>query len=62
VFNIINQRAGSVMKMAREKGYGVIARMPLQFGLLTGKLKSDAQLLLMITAVFALQEIFWILH
>lgn len=43
VFNIINQRAAGVMKMAGEQGYGVIARMPLQFGLLTGKLKSDAQ-------------------
>ena len=30
------------MKVAHEKGYGVIARMPLQFGLLTGKFKEDA--------------------
>jgi aryl-alcohol dehydrogenase-like predicted oxidoreductase len=43
VFNIINQRATGIMKLAREQGYGVIARMPLQFGLLTGKLKSDAK-------------------
>ena len=37
VFNLINQRALSVMKQATEGGYGIIARMPLQFGLLTGK-------------------------
>ena len=29
------------MEMAAAKGYGVIARMPLQFGLLSGKIKSD---------------------
>lgn len=43
VFNLINQRAYSVMKNAAAKGYGIIARMPLQFGLLTGKLKADAK-------------------
>ncbi len=43
VFNIINQRAADTIKSAKEHGYGVIARMPLQFGLLTGKLKPDAQ-------------------
>ncbi len=37
VFNIINQRARGIMQMATENNYGVIARMPLQFGLLTGK-------------------------
>ncbi len=37
VFNIINQRALGVVKKAFEANYGVIARMPLQFGLLTGK-------------------------
>ena len=37
VLNIINQKALPVIKMAAEKGYGIIARMPLQFGLLTGK-------------------------
>lgn len=41
VYNIINQRALSLMKKAKENGYGVIARMPLQFGLLTGKFASD---------------------
>jgi len=37
VLNILNQRALPVMKKAAELGYGIIARMPLQFGLLTGK-------------------------
>lgn len=37
VFNVINQRAAGVIERAREAGYGVIARMPLQFGLLSGK-------------------------
>lgn len=37
VLNILNQRALPVLKNAGEKGYGIIARMPLQFGLLTGK-------------------------
>jgi aryl-alcohol dehydrogenase-like predicted oxidoreductase len=37
VLNILNQRALPVLKNASEKGYGIIARMPLQFGLLTGK-------------------------
>jgi aryl-alcohol dehydrogenase-like predicted oxidoreductase len=43
VFNLINQRATDVLKLASKAGYGVIARMPLQFGLLTGKIKSDAK-------------------
>ena len=37
VFNLINQRAYDVMQRAAKHGYGIIARMPLQFGLLTGK-------------------------
>jgi aryl-alcohol dehydrogenase-like predicted oxidoreductase len=37
VLNMINQRALPVLQKAAEQGYGVIARMPLQFGLLTGK-------------------------
>ena len=37
VFNLINQRARSIMEKASAAGYGIIARMPLQFGLLTGK-------------------------
>ena len=37
VLNIINQRALPLLAEAQRKGYGLIARMPLQFGLLTGK-------------------------
>lgn len=37
VVNLINQRALPLVKAAAGKGYGIIARMPLQFGLLTGK-------------------------
>jgi len=40
VFNLINQRAYPVMQQAAQNGYGIIARMPLQFGLLTGKFSS----------------------
>ena len=42
VFNLINQRALSTIKKAAATGYGLIARMPLQFGLLTGKFSSNA--------------------
>lgn len=34
--NILNQRARGLAAAAAEAGYGVIARMPLQFGLLSG--------------------------
>src|SRR5688500_7795005 len=37
VLNILNQKALTVIKKASAGGYGIIARMPLQFGLLTGK-------------------------
>jgi aryl-alcohol dehydrogenase-like predicted oxidoreductase len=38
VLNIINQKAlQKVIPMAAKSNYGIIARMPLQFGLLTGK-------------------------
>jgi aryl-alcohol dehydrogenase-like predicted oxidoreductase len=37
VFNIINQRALQTIEQAGAAGYGIIARMPLQFGLLTRK-------------------------
>jgi aryl-alcohol dehydrogenase-like predicted oxidoreductase len=37
VFNMINQEALHIVEKARQAGYGIIARMPLQFGLLTGK-------------------------
>jgi len=41
VFNIINQRAYNLINEAGKNGYGIIARMPLQFGLLTGKFSSS---------------------
>lgn len=41
VLNILNQKALPVMKEAAAKGYGIIARMPLQFGLLTGKFDKE---------------------
>ncbi len=43
VFNVINQRALPVLRKASQKGYGIIARMPLQFGLLTGKFERTAR-------------------
>ena len=42
VLNLINQRALPLMKQAKENDYGLIARMPLQFGLLTGKFDQQA--------------------
>lgn len=42
-FNIINQRALKLIETASEKGYGIIARIPLQFGLLTGKFTKDTR-------------------
>lgn len=41
VFNLINQKALPIMQQAATKGYGIIARMPLQFGLLSGNIKTD---------------------
>ena len=41
VFNLINQKALAIMQQASQKGYGIIARMPLQFGLLSGHIKPD---------------------
>ena len=43
VFNLINQRAINVVKKGASKGYGIIARMPLQFGLLTGKFVASTE-------------------
>lgn len=37
VLNLLNQKALSLVKPSAENGYGVIVRMALQFGLLTGK-------------------------
>ena len=45
VLNIINQKAVPLLKQVSEKGYGIIARMPLQFGLLTGKFDVPAKAL-----------------
>jgi aryl-alcohol dehydrogenase-like predicted oxidoreductase len=42
VFNIINQKALNLIKEAGKNGYGIIARMPLQFGLLTGKFNEQS--------------------
>ncbi|MEN9686945.1 MAG: hypothetical protein RLZZ28_2731 [Bacteroidota bacterium] len=41
VFNLINQKALPILSKAAAAGYGIIARMPLQFGLLSGKIKPD---------------------
>ncbi len=41
VFNILNQRAYNLIKNAGTSKFGIIARMPLQFGLLTGKFSSS---------------------
>jgi len=43
VFNLINQKAMNIIKEAANKGYGIIARMPLQFGLLTGKFSAASK-------------------
>ena len=40
VLNILNQTAKPIVKRASALEYGIIARMPLQFGLLTGKFDS----------------------
>jgi len=42
VLNLINQRSLPLLKKSAEKGFGIIARMPLQFGLLTGKFDKQA--------------------
>lgn len=42
VLNIINQKSLDIINRAGEQGLGIIARMPLQFGLLTGKFDRTA--------------------
>ncbi|MBI5856380.1 MAG: aldo/keto reductase [Sphingobacteriales bacterium] len=37
VLNLLNQKALPLLKKSAESGYGIIVRMALQFGLLTGK-------------------------
>jgi len=41
VLNLLNQKALSLLKRSGEHGYGVIVRMALQFGLLTGKFDKE---------------------
>lgn len=42
LYNVINQApAAELLPLAKEKGYGVIARVPLASGLLSGKFRSD---------------------
>ncbi len=43
VFNLINQRGLPMIQKAYAAGYGIIARMPLQFGLLTGKFDRNSR-------------------
>jgi aryl-alcohol dehydrogenase-like predicted oxidoreductase len=42
VLNLLNQKALDLFPSMAENGYGIIARMPLQFGLLTGKFDNGA--------------------
>jgi aryl-alcohol dehydrogenase-like predicted oxidoreductase len=42
VLNIINQKALPLVRSAGRKGFGIVARMPLQFGLLTGKFNANS--------------------
>ena len=42
VLNLINQKALPLIKNVAKNGYGIIARMPLQFGLLTGKFDAES--------------------
>ncbi len=42
VLNLINQLAVPEMEKAGSQGYGIIARMPLQFGLLSGKITPES--------------------
>ena len=42
LYNVLNQApAGELFPLAHEKGYGIIARVPLASGLLTGKFRPD---------------------
>ncbi len=42
LYNVINQApATSLFPLAKEKGYGIIARVPLASGLLTGRIRPD---------------------
>ena len=41
VLNLLNQKTLPLLKSSAEKGYGIIVRMALQFGLLTGKFDNE---------------------
>jgi aryl-alcohol dehydrogenase-like predicted oxidoreductase len=41
VLNVLNQKANPLLKPLQAAGYGIIARMTLQFGLLSGKFKPN---------------------
>jgi len=41
VLNLLNQKTLSLLKSSAENGYGIIVRMALQFGLLTGKFDNE---------------------
>ncbi|CAN5475153.1 aldo/keto reductase [soil metagenome] len=43
VLNIMNQKSLEICEKAKKSGLGVIARMPLQFGLLTGKFDKNTR-------------------
>lgn len=43
VLNVLNQRAVPLLCALAEQGYGVIARMPFQFGLLTGRFTRESR-------------------
>jgi aryl-alcohol dehydrogenase-like predicted oxidoreductase len=43
VLNLLNQKALPLLKLSEENGYGIIVRMALQFGLLTGKFDKAAE-------------------
>lgn len=43
LYNVLNQQpAHQLFPLAKQKGYGIIARVPLASGLLTGKFRSDS--------------------
>ena len=42
VLNLLNQKTLPLLKRSAESGYGIIVRMALQFGLLTGKFDKEA--------------------
>jgi aryl-alcohol dehydrogenase-like predicted oxidoreductase len=43
LYNVLNQApAGQLFPLAKQKGYGIVARVPLASGLLTGKFRTDS--------------------